>query len=181
MESTPAEIRHGDTRGYWRSLPQYLSLLAGVALLPASGSIHAEHLELHLNAEGQEYRVLKSLEQEFEYFNSGALENTSGEATRTYDAIRCDDAWGAMKYRVELPTGPGFTLRSDGTTLQLRIVEHRVLSKERNIQAMKIHCQELAPIALINALTEIEWQRGQAQADRVILANGYQLEFKYHP
>ncbi|WP_226667850.1 hypothetical protein [Microbulbifer aggregans] len=182
MESTKkAEVSDGNTRRRRCGLSAYLSALVGAALLSDSATILAEQLELRLQADGYAYQVVKHLDGQFEYFESGALEKASSEATKTYDAIRCDGAWGAMKYQVELPSGPGFTLLNDGLTLQLRIVEHRVLSADRNIQAMKIQCQELAPRALVHAVAEIELQRGQAHADQITLANGYQLEFDYRP
>ncbi|MFV8783818.1 hypothetical protein ACNKU7_15480 [Microbulbifer sp. SA54] len=160
---------------------RYLAFLGYAALFSATSAVHGEQLTLEVRVDGHEYQATQPLGSEFEYFESGALTGRAGSVTRTYDAIRCDGPWGAMKYQVALPSGPGFILQTSGDKLLLRILEHRVLSEDRTIQAMKVHCQDLAPKMVVNAITEIEIQRGKPFTDEVHLDNGFQLALDYEP
>ncbi|WP_295798544.1 hypothetical protein [uncultured Microbulbifer sp.] len=157
--------------------------LAGAALLLCGciGTAQAAELEVRLTSDGEEYRLVQELQDGFEYFESGALTSAASGGIQTYDAIRCDGSWGAMKYQVSLPSGPGLSLRNAGDTLLLQIVEHAVISEDRNIQAMKMHCMELAPKPVVRAIAMIELDPGREKSAQQLLANGYQLEYHYKP
>ena len=139
-----------------------------------------EILELEIiTPTGQNYAARQELDDSFESFSSGAI--PGGEPPREYLAIRCDGSWGAMKYRLTLPDGPGYQLRARGDRLLLQIVEHSVVSEDANINAMSVHCMDLEPKQVVRSLMEIELERGSGASNQLQLGNGYQLIFRYTP
>lgn len=163
------------------ALPFSLQLLRVLLLTAAASRVAAEQLEIHVRAEGIEYGAVQIIDSRFEQFESGALSDPEERNVRPYQAVRCDGTWGAMKYQVTLASGPGYTLERDGDNLLLQIVEHKVLSKDHNIQAMKIHCQDLEPRTVVHAVELIELKRGKKQSRELILGNGYQVHYQYQP
>lgn len=146
----------------------------------AAASEASETLEVLITTpEGQRYQAQQEFEGTFEAYDSGAIAGTS--AVREYSAIRCDSAWGAIKYRVPLASGPGYQLEAEGEKLRLRLVEHSVLSEDVNIAAMEVHCFDSGPKPVMNALGEVILERGSAQTQTLQLANGYLVEFRYEP
>lgn len=155
--------------------------LATIACLGvAPGSSAKETLEVLITSpDGQRHQSLQELGKAFDVYDSGAIAGPS--SVREYSAIRCDSAWGAVKYRVPLASGPGYRLQADGEQLRLQLLQHSVVSEDVNIAAMEVHCFDSGPRAVIHALGEVTLERDNAQSQRLQLANGYMLEFRYHP
>ncbi|MBB3062280.1 hypothetical protein [Microbulbifer rhizosphaerae] len=139
----------------------------------------AETLELEIRTGENNYRARQELGETFESFNSGAI--PGDRPPREYLAIRCGGPWGALKYRVTLPSGPGYQLRANNERLLLQILEHSVISEDRAIAAMSVHCVDTEPRQVVKSLVEIELERGSPAAQQVQLANGYVLEYRYTP
>lgn len=150
------------------------ALFACLAAAPA-----AETLELEIQAGEHSYRARQELGETFESHGSGAL--PGGRPPGEYQAIRCDGPWGPLKYRVTLASGPGYRLRARGERLLLQILEHSVISEDRAIAAMSVHCVDTEPRQVVKSLVEIELERGGPAAQRVQLVNGYVLEYRYTP
>lgn len=169
------------TRGQSKSKRVYWPI--GTALVIAGGISHclAAELEVRITTERDGYHSVQQLDSHFEHFESGALLNEAENNIRTYEAIRCDGPWGAMKYQVSLASGPGFSLRKAGDTLLLQIVEHTVISEDRNIQAMKMHCLDVAPKSIVHAIALIEIEGDRENSAQQTLPNGYKVEFHYQP
>ncbi|WP_237066680.1 hypothetical protein [Microbulbifer guangxiensis] len=151
------------------------------ALLGTSAGVEArETLEVFITTpEGQRFQAHQELGATFEVYDSGAI---SGPSTvQEYSAIRCDSAWGAMKYRIPLASGPGYRLEAHGDKLRLRVVEYSVHSEDTNIAAMEVHCIDSAPRPITNALGEVTLERGSEQRQSFQLAGGYLVEFRYRP
>ncbi|KUJ82606.1 hypothetical protein AWR36_012535 [Microbulbifer flavimaris] len=155
--------------------------LATIACLGAMpGASAKETLEVLITTpDGQRHQSLQELGKAFDVYDSGAIAGPS--SVREYSAIRCDSAWGAIKYRVPLASGPGYRLQAEGEQLRLQLLQHSVVSEDVNIAAMEVHCFDLGPKAVTHALGEVTLKRDNAQSQRLQLASGYMLEFRYHP
>lgn len=139
-----------------------------------------EILELEIvTSAGESFAARQEFDDSFESFSSGAIPGE--QPPREYQAIRCDGPWGAMKYRLTLADGPGYQLRARGNLLLLQIVEHAVVSKDANINALSVHCIDLEPKQVVRSLTEIKLERGSGVSNELQLSNGYQLIFRYTP
>ena len=159
----------------------YRQLSTLIFTFACATATHGAELTLQLTADDNAFRAVQHLERDFEFFESGALTNKAADNMQTYQAIRCDGSWGAMKYQVSLASGPGFSLRKSGETLLLQIVEYAVISEDRNIQAMKIHCTDLAPKPVVREIAMIELDPAKETLQQQTLANGYQLKYHYRP
>ena len=168
------------TRGQWKS-KRVCWPIAGLVVAGTVNASLAAELEVRITTAEDGFRSVQQLDGDFDHFESGALLNEAEDNIRTYDAIRCDGPWGAMKYQVSLASGPGFSLRKAGDTLLLQILEHTVISEDRNIQAMKMHCLDAAPKSVVHAIALIEIESGKENSAQQTLANGYTLEFHYQP
>lgn len=155
-------------------------LIPILSLCLCSGTTAAEILELEIvTAAGHRYSAKQELGNAFESFDSGAI---PGERPpREYKAIRCDGPWGALKYSLTLRSGPGYQIRADGDQLVLQIVEHAVISADKNIEAMEVHCIDTEPKQVVRSLLKIELDRGSGDTRQLTLANGYRLEYRYTP
>ncbi|MFI2812428.1 MULTISPECIES: hypothetical protein [Microbulbifer] len=137
-------------------------------------------LQLKLLTEtGDAFEVEQEVTGKEQEFASGILDREA--PVREYQAIKCDGPWGAVRYRMALPSGPGYQLELGRDTILLRIVEHGVVSENRNIEAMKIHCRDTEPRAVIKSLVEIQLDRYSAEARELLLPNGYRIEYSYLP
>ncbi|MCW8125136.1 hypothetical protein [Microbulbifer halophilus] len=144
------------------------------------GGATAEMLELEIvSAGGYRYAAKQELDDTFEAFESGAIPGE--QPPREYKAIRCDGPWGALKYSLTLPSGPGYQIRANDDQLTLQIVEHAVVSVDANIDAMEVHCIDSEPKQVVRSLAKIELERGSGDAQQLVLAKGYRLEYRYTP
>lgn len=155
-------------------------LIPLVSVLLCGNAMATETLELEIvTANGARYSASRELGETFESFDSGVIR---GEAPpREYKAIRCDGPWGAIRYSLPLASGPGYQVRADGERLSLQIVEHAVISADRNIEAMKMHCIDTEPKQVVRSLLKVELDRGSRESRQVVLANGYRLVYRYTP
>lgn len=156
-----------------------LSLFA-VTALSLTATANAATLQLEIvTPSGERYRAEQRLEATLQSFSSGAIAGDA--AAREYQAIRCGGPWGAEKYRLSLASGPGYELRAKGDQLLLQLVEHSVISEDRTIAAMSVHCIDTEPRAVVKSLVEIELDRSRADSQQLVLANGYRVEYHYSP
>ncbi len=161
----------------YRSLSSFAFTLAA-CLSTSAQAMETLQLEI-VTSTGHSYQAQQELSEAFESFESGAI---PGETPpREYQAIRCDGPWGATKYRLTLVSGPGYQLRAKGDRLLLQIVEHAVISEDQTIAAMSVHCIDTEPRQVVKSVIEIELDRGSAAAQKLQLANGYLLEYRYTP
>ncbi|MEW5248832.1 hypothetical protein [Microbulbifer discodermiae] len=155
----------------------FLFLLSACCSTAASAD---DLLELQIvTPSGDRLTARQGLDSDFDAFSSGVI--AGEEASKEYQAIRCDGPWGATKYHLKLAEGPGYVLRAEGQRLLLQIVEYAVVSADANIEAMSIHCTDMEPVQVARSLVEIELERGSATSDQRQLANGYQLLLRYNP
>ncbi|GAA5524176.1 hypothetical protein Maes01_00730 [Microbulbifer aestuariivivens] len=146
----------------------------------AHGAFAGETLKVAITTpDGEQFQSLRELATTLENDDSEALVGMGN--TRQYSAIRCDSAWGAVKYRVDLASGPGFRLTADDTQLRLQLLQYSVVSEDVNIAAMQVHCFDSAPKTVVHALGEITLERGRTQSQRFQLPSGYAVELHYEP
>ncbi|WP_237058203.1 hypothetical protein [Microbulbifer sediminum] len=140
-----------------------------------SGTLQLKLLTDH----GDTFEIEQQVERDGPDFASAILGEEG--AVREYQAIKCDGPWGAVKYRMALPNGPGYQLELARDTILLRIVEHAVVSEDRNIEAMKIHCRDTQPRPVVKSLVEIQLDRSSPAEQELILPNGYRIQYSYLP
>ena len=146
----------------------------------SAAALATETLQLEIvTPTGHSYRAEQELGEAFQSYDSGAI--PGDEPPREYQAIRCDGPWGRMKYHLTLASGPGYQLRADAEHILLEIQEHAVISEDRNIAAMTMHCIDTEPRQVVRALSEIELERGKAASKELQLPNGYVLVYRYTP
>jgi len=161
---------------------RHLSLLSASAVAAglSAATAAAETLQLEIvTPSGQHYGAEQPLGQSFDAIQSGVL--PGAEPAREYLAIRCGGPWGAMKYHLELASGPGFLLRAKGDQLLLELQEHAVISEDSTISAMRVHCIDTEPRQVVKSLTQVELERGRAAERTLQLDSGYQLTYRYTP
>ena len=166
-----------------RSIAQWVLSIAFTLLsilTPPSASA-TEMLEISITAPEGQFEIQQPLGPGFETYTSGPMVNETEDNRKRYSAIRCDGLWGAMKYDVALVSGPGIRLRASESRLLLQILEHRVLSENKNIDAMKMHCRDTEPKTIQHSVAEIELVRGNKTSKEIPLINGYLLSFHYIP
>ncbi|SDJ70711.1 hypothetical protein [Microbulbifer yueqingensis] len=132
-----------------------------------------------LTAAGREYLVEHPIEESEGAFASGVL--GSEPLGREYLAIRCGGSWGAQRYRLTLPSGPGYQLELTPESILLRIVEHDVINEDSTIEAMRIHCTDVEPRAVVRSVAKIQLDRGKEDKRELELPNGYRLLYSYSP
>lgn len=155
--------------------------LALLSMINSSSAGAEETLEISITAPEGQFEIQQALTPGFESYASGPLLNPTEGNRKHYSAIRCDGPWGAVKYDLPLVSGPGIRLRASEKRLLVQILEHRVQSENRNIDAMKMHCRDSGPKTTQRSVAEIELVRGNKTSKEIPLANGYLLSLRYIP